>query len=92
MSDVDADRCAALATRLGIAPSHLLVLAARVAETPDSAFDAARLELELDRLRNAGDAVDSAAALILLGYGGFGFDDLDHALPLIWSDVQVQGI
>jgi hypothetical protein len=92
MSDFDAERYAALATRLGIPPAHLLALAARLADAPDTAFDAARLERELERLRSAGDVADAAAALTLLGYGSYAFDDLDHALALVWSEAQAKGI
>jgi len=84
--DIDAARIAALAQRLDISPRHLLAVAARIAAVPAEPLDAARLHTELERCRDAGNAADDAAALLLLGYGAHAQGDLSDGLSLVWSD------
>jgi hypothetical protein len=84
--DITATRIAALAARLDISPRSLLAFAARIAAIPETPLDAARLQAELDRFRNAGAATDEAAALLLLGYGAYVQGHLNNGLSLAWSD------
>jgi len=88
---LDAARVTALAARLALTPRELLALAGRVAAQPDAPLDAARLDDELAHLRAAPREAADAAALLLLGHGGFAVDDIDHALALVWTHANAAG-
>jgi hypothetical protein len=88
----DAQRIATLAARLGVTPRQLLALAARVAQQPEAKLDPTRLEVELARVRAAGEVAEAAADLAILGYGAFAFDDIDNGLALAWSSAQARGL
>ena len=85
MSGFDAERIAALAARLHVAPRRLLALAGRVAQAPEVPLDAIRLRRELACMHAGADAADAAADLALLGYAAFALDDIDRALEIVWS-------
>jgi sigma54-dependent transcription regulator len=88
---LDEARIAALATRLSLTPRELLALAGRVAAQPDAPLDATRLDAEIARLHAAPRETADAAALALLGYGGFAVDDIDRALALVWTHANAAG-
>ncbi|MBA8887254.1 hypothetical protein FHW12_001468 [Dokdonella fugitiva] len=83
----EAARLEALAARLGLEPHALLVLFARRAAQAGQPFDRERLQLEIERLRDAPAAMQAAAALARLGPGAYALDDIDNALGMIWADV-----
>jgi hypothetical protein len=85
MNGFDAERIAALAARLRIAPRRLLALAGRVAQSPEVPLDAIRLRRELACVQEGADAADAAADLALLGYAAFALDDIDRGLEIAWS-------
>lgn len=87
----DAARVRALAARLALTPRELLALAGRVATRPDAPLDWPLLEAEIARLRGAPRETADAAALLLLGHGGFAVDDVDRALALIWTHADAAG-
>jgi len=87
----DETRVAALASRLALAPRELLALAGRVAAQADAPLDAAHLDAEISRLRAAPRETADAAALLLLGHGGFAVDDIDRALALVWTHANASG-
>jgi hypothetical protein len=87
----DANRIAALARHLELTPRQLLVLAARLMDAPRP-LAAAKLDAEVARVREAGEATEGAAGLALLGYAAFAFDDIDHGLLLAWSPTRVEGL
>lgn len=95
MNDVvprlDETRIAALASRLALTPRELLALAGRIAAQPDAPLDATRLDADIARLRAAPRETADAAALLLLGHGGFAVDDIDHALALVWTHADAAG-
>lgn len=91
MSTFDSARIAALAAQLDVSPRALLVLAGRIAATPEMPLDAMRLNTELARLRAAPKAVGAAAGLALLGYQDYAKDDLDRALQILWAQPRAQG-
>ncbi len=84
MSLPDDAAIASLAARLRLSPRELLVLAARMASSPDVSLDARQIATEAARVRGAKDAAAAAAALLLLGYGSFAQDNIDTALALAW--------
>lgn len=82
---LDEMRIAALATRLSLTPRELLALAGRVAAQPEAPLDATRLAADIACLHAAPRETADAAALLLLGYGAYAGDDIDHALALVWT-------
>lgn len=76
---------AALAARLRLSPRGLLVLAGQLACAPGEPLAGHRLADAAARVRAAAAVADEAAALLLLGYGSFAHDDIDHGLALAWS-------
>lgn len=88
---LDPARLAALAAQLRVTPRQLLALAGRIAQAPQAALDAARLDRELALVRAAGAAAEAAADLALLGYSAYALDDVDRMLGLVWSDHYVEG-
>lgn len=90
-STFDETRLATLASRLSLTPRELLALAGRVAAQPDAPLDAAHLDAEISRLRAAPRETADAAALLLLGHGGFAVDDIDRALALVWTHANAAG-
>jgi len=88
---LDEARIVALAARLSLTPRELLPLAGRVAAQPDEPLDATRLDAEIARLHAAPRETADAAALALLGYGGFAVDDIDRAIALVWTHANAAG-
>jgi len=86
--ELTAARITALAARLEASPREVLALAASLERDHARQLDGARLDYELARIRASGAAV-SAIDILLLGYASFALDDLDRALKLVWSDVEV---
>ena len=89
MTSIEPARIAALADRLDIAPNAVLAIAARAVEA-GATIDAAWLDAEVARARNAPTAVDAAAEIALAGYGAYALDDLDRGLALVWSGVDAE--
>ena len=71
--------------RLGIGPRQMLVLAGRLAGSPGQPVDAARIAHELAGIAHGGVAVETVAALALLGYGAYSSDEVDRMLTFAWS-------
>ena len=94
MNTLDATRLAILAARLQLTPRQLFALAGRVLATQQKAgpLDAARLDVEIARVRAAGDVAEEAADIALLGYAAFALDDIDRGLALAWSPTQARGL
>lgn len=88
---LDDARLGVLAARLALTPRELLALAGRVAAQPDLALDATRLDAEIALLRAAPQVAADAAALLLLGHGGFAVDDVDRALALVGARADAVG-
>jgi len=81
-------RIAALSARLQSSPRDVLALTAHLARNEPAIGDRAALDIELTRLRG-NDAARIAVDLLLLGYGSYALDDIDRALALVWSDIDV---
>jgi len=88
---LDATRVGALAAGLALAPRDLLALAGRIAAQPGAPLDAARLDGEIARLRAAPRETREAAALLVLGPGGFAVDNIEPALALLWKHARAAG-
>jgi hypothetical protein len=88
---LDANRLAALATRLQLTPRQLLVVGAGLADA-SMPLDASRLDVEIARVRAAAEKAAEAADLALLGYGAFALDDIERGLALAWSPTQARGL
>lgn len=80
----DAPRLAALSRRLGIPARQLLIAAARLAEHPERASDAAFRETILRDARDRSRSAEAAAQLLLTPVSDFAIDELDRLFETIW--------
>lgn len=85
----DVPRIDALARQLALTPHELLALTGLLANHPDEPLDAARLAQALACLRQAPQQAAAAADLLKLGWSAYVHDDVDRALPSLWSSACV---
>jgi hypothetical protein len=83
VSPFDTQRFSALSAMLGVAPRHLLVAVARLADDEPN-VDPARRQRVVADARVGWHAAEGVAALLATPIASFAQDELDRALASLW--------
>ncbi len=86
MKAFDADRFAALARSLGIAPRHLLVALAQRVRT--NAFDGPLQRAAVAAARAPDAGAEQTAALLTTPIASFALDETDRAFTVLWPPIE----